>query len=151
MCQHTLVMIIVMLMGIGVHALTAGLGLAALGDRAAFGTAFFMAFLAHKAFETFSLVTVFQLATFPKRRIIVVLALFALVTPVGMLAGEALIAPLGTRGVDIVTALAAGTFLYVCIGELLPEVFHHREDSLLKIGLLTAGVALAFIFEAQGI
>jgi zinc transporter ZupT len=45
-------------------------------------------------------------------------------------------------------ALAAGTFLYVCLCELLPEVFHHREDGVLKIAFLSAGVALMFGIEA---
>ena len=43
-----------------------------------------------------------------------------------------------------------GTFLYVCLCELLIEVFHHREDSLRRIALLTAGIALTVAFEGLG-
>ena len=50
----------------------------------------------------------------------------------------------------ILTALAAGTFLYVCLCELLTEVFHHREDGALKVALLAVGVALTVVFEGLG-
>ena len=49
---------------------------------------------------------------------------------------------LGDRERGIAIALSAGTFLYVCLCELLPEVFHRREDGLLKVVLLAAGIAL---------
>ena len=47
----------------------------------------------------------------------------------------------------ILTALAAGTFLYVCLCELLVEVFHHREDTLKRVALLALGIALTVVFE----
>jgi zinc transporter ZupT len=49
----------------------------------------------------------------------------------------------------VAVALAAGTFLYVCLTELLPEVFHHREDILAKIVLLALGIAAMGVIAAM--
>ena len=47
-------------------------------------------------------------------------------------------------------ALAAGTFLYVCLAELLPEVFHHPGDNLAKFGFILAGVILSVVLAEYG-
>ena len=69
------------------------------------------------------------------------LAVFALLTPLGVWGGSFLFPSIGEDGIAVAVALAAGTFLYVCLTELLPEVFHHREDILAKIVLLALGIA----------
>lgn len=134
---------LVMLGGISVHAASAGLGLSALAANGALGTSLVAAFLVHKAFESFAMVNVFRLARLSRQRVTLLLALFSLVTPVCMVLGASLLAHAGAGTLDLLTALAAGTFLYVSIAELLPEVFHHREDSVLKFALLLAGIALS--------
>lgn len=137
------------LLGVTVHALTAGFGLGAVVHDVERYDVFLVAILGHKGFEAFSLTTVFQLAEFPRRRIVLLMVAFALVTPVGMVLGAEITSGLGSAGLAIATALAAGTFLYVCLSELLPEVFHHREDVLTKIGLLALGVLLMTFFEGM--
>lgn len=82
-------------------------------------------------------------------RLIALLVAFSLVTPLGLLMGGALTGLLG-GGISILTSLAAGTFLYVCLCELLPEVFHRRQDGPLKLGLLVAGVTLMWAVHAHG-
>lgn len=138
------------LLGLSVHALTAGIGYAAASRDEAVSAAILMAILVHKGVETFSLTTVFQLAGFSRARILATVAAFALVTPLGILLGDGLKSVLGEGGLTAFTALAAGTFLYVCLCELLVEVFHRREDSLLKIGLLGVGIGLMALFEGIG-
>lgn len=135
------------LLGISVHALTAGIAYGA-----TVSTPMFLAILAHKGFEAFSLTTVFQLAEFSRKRLYALVIAFAAVTPAGILLGGSLKSWLGqgTDGRAILTALAAGTFLYVCLCELLTEVFHHKEDGLKKVGLLVAGIAMAVVFEGIG-
>ncbi|MEM7310517.1 MAG: ZIP family metal transporter [Planctomycetota bacterium] len=138
------------LVGVSVHAASAGLGLSALEAGQSLETSFVVAFLTHKAFESFAMVNVFQLAHLPRARTVVVLALFALVTPACMLAGTPLLAEAGAATLDVVTALAAGTFLYVCVAELLPEVFHHPGDNLAKFTFLLAGVILSAVLVEFG-
>ncbi len=140
------------LVGLSVHALTTGIGLAAAnasghanhaGDHAAdLAGPVFLAIIAHKAFESFSLMSVFQLAKFPLRRILQLLIVFSLFTPLGVWAGTAMFSSIGPTGMAVALALAAGTFLFVCLTELLPEVFHHKEDIAVKILLLVTGIAL---------
>jgi len=139
------------LSGLSIHALTAGMSFSlATGAVESLAIPFLVALLAHKGFETFSLTTVFLLAEFSRKKIVTLVVLFAFVTPLGVVLGSALESSLGNSGVAIVTALAAGTFLYVCLCELLPEVFHHKEDGAAKIGLLIGGIALMALFHEAG-
>ena len=141
---------LVMLGGVSIHAASAGLGLSALGAGGALETSLLAAMLTHKAFEAFALVNVFLLARMTPKRIALALVLFALVTPTFMLAGGSLLAGAENSVLDAVTALAAGTFLYVCIAELLPEVFHHREDNLAKFVGLALGIAVSALLVSFG-
>jgi len=136
--------------GVSVHAAAAGLGLSALETGGALGTTFVAAFLAHKAFESFALVNVFLLAEIPRLRVCALVLASSLVTPACLLAGNALLSKVEASVLHVVTALATGTFLYVCLVELLPEVFHHRGDDLAKSVLLVAGVALSVLFVELG-
>ncbi|MGB0951673.1 MAG: ZIP family metal transporter [Planctomycetota bacterium] len=136
--------------GLSIHALTTGVGLAA-ASVAEVAAPVFLAIIAHKAFEAFSLMSVFELARFPRKRTLTLIGLFALCTPMGLWAGTLLFDTIGDAGLSIALALAAGTFLYVCLSELLPEVFHHKEDILIKISLLIVGIGLmAVIHELEG-
>ena len=138
------------LVGLGVHALTAGIGYAAAQSHTHVGGALLFAILAHKGFEAFSLTTVFQLAGAERKSILWMVLGFAALTPLGMLLWHSISAYMGDLGMGVMTALAAGTFLFVCLCELLPEVFHHREDSWLRIALLVLGIATMMAFEELG-
>lgn len=138
------------LVGLTVHSLLTGVGFAAAEEQAV-ARPLLLAILAHKGFEAFSLTTVFQLAEARRTRLLLLVGLFSLATPAGILVGDALTTQVGPAGVAIVTALAAGTFLYVCLCELLVEVFHHREDSLLRLALLAIGIALMVVLEWEAL
>ncbi len=127
------------LLGLTIHAATTGFGLAA-ASAEGIAQPVFIAILGHKAFEAFSLTSVFLLGGFPRRRVLLLIILFSLVTPLGGMLGDAVMHELSGTVLDVVLALAAGTFLYVCLCELLPEVFHHREDGVRKILLLLGGI-----------
>ncbi|HPF15230.1 MAG: ZIP family metal transporter [Planctomycetes bacterium] len=139
------------MVGLSVHALTAGVsyGLARQGSDA--GHSLLVAVLAHKGFETFSLVNVFQLAGMKSRSIRLWMFAFACVTPLGAWFGHWAAQGAGQGTFAVLQAIAAGTFLFVCLGELLPEVFHHREDSFAKIGLMAIGVGLMWYLHGAGI
>jgi zinc transporter ZupT len=134
--------------GLSVHSFLSGIGMASSSGDPALEQAFFLSLVAHKGAEAFSLSTVFQLAQFTRARIAALMALFITVAPAGILLGQLIVRNLGESSRAIMMALAAGTFLYVCLCELLPEVFHHREDGVLKIAFLSGGVALMFVIEA---
>ena len=89
----------------------------------------------------------FELAETERKKIVLLVVLFSLVTPAGIVLGDWISSHVGAGGLTILTALAAGTFLYVCLCELLAEVFHHREDTLERIVLLAGGIAVMALFE----
>ena len=132
------------LVGLGVHAFTAGLGLGVLPTvSASFGVAMF----AHKFGEAFSLGAAMRLSLSKWKPTVLVMSAFALVTPVAIVLGQTFAA---SSSATVLTALAAGSFLYVAVGDLLPEVFHHDEDRGLKLGLVIVGVLLAGWIASAG-
>ena len=61
---------------------------------------------------------------------------------------RAFISPLESTSTGTKPRDSICTFLFVSLYDLLPEVFHHREDSLVKVLLIVAGVgAMAFCHE----
>ena len=138
------------LVGLSVHALTAGVALAAVQEQEDLAGVMLLAILAHKGFESFSLASVFGMTGAPRRRIVAMVVGFSLITPVGLLLGSRVTALLGPGGTSILTSLSAGTFLYVSLCELLPEVFHRRQDGPLKISLLLVGIAAMWYVHAIG-
>jgi len=124
------------LAGLSLHAFTVGIS----SSATELSTPVMVGILFHKAFEAFSLTSVFQLAHFTQKKIAMLITLFACITPLGLLIGSEILPQLSPNTAAIAVALAAGTFLYVCLAELLPEVFHHKEDVATKVILLLVGI-----------
>ncbi|MCX8266537.1 MAG: ZIP family metal transporter [Planctomycetota bacterium] len=124
------------LAGLSLHAFTVGISLSA----TELSTPIMVGILFHKAFEAFSLTSVFQLAHFTQKKVVTLVTLFACITPLGLLLGSKILPQLSPNATAIAVALAVGTFLYVCLTELLPEVFHHKEDVVTKVVLLLVGI-----------
>lgn len=127
--------------GLALHAATAGVALSGILEMPEGRAQFLVSILVHKATECFSLATVMRLAGLPTGRSIALLALFALIEPAGLLvSGE--LAHAIPAAAPILTGFACGTFLYVAVADLLPEVFHGAGRARWKIAAVLAGVAL---------
>jgi zinc transporter ZupT len=137
--------------GLSVHALTAGVSYGLARFDPELGKPLLVAILAHKGFESFSLTSVFQLAGFSRKKVLYWVLVFACVTPAGMALGGVLAEGAGDSTFGILQALAAGTFLYVCLGELLPEVFHHKDDGPMKLGLMAVGIVGMWVLHGVGV
>ena len=129
------------LFGLSVHAFTAGLGLSTGVEVESLQVTLLFSILSHKAVEGFSLGAALLLAGIGRRKTLVFVIAFALVTPAGAMSRVLLAPDMSGVGLQIFTGLAAGTFLFVALCDLLPEVFHHRHDTGLKIALLLSGIA----------
>jgi uncharacterized membrane protein YraQ (UPF0718 family)/zinc transporter ZupT len=130
--------------GLALHSITFGLALGGIVERLSRDWPLFLSLLIHKAAETFSLGVVMSLARIPLARALLLSLAFAAIEPAGILFG----ASLHTRenGLEpIFTGFACGTFLYVAVCDLLPEVFHDTVHGWGKLGWLLLGILITAI------
>jgi uncharacterized membrane protein YraQ (UPF0718 family)/zinc transporter ZupT len=125
--------------GLSLHTATEGVAFAAIPGPS---ISLLLSVLLHKATESFSLATVMRLANLSPARSIVLLLLFALIEPAGFLAGGSLVG-LGAGTGQILIGFACGTFLYVAVCDLLPEVFHGTQRPALKLLAVVAGIGVS--------
>jgi zinc transporter ZupT len=130
--------------GLSLHSLSSGVALTAILEHPGARAQFVVSLAIHKATETFSLATVMRLARLPQWRALAFLLLFAAIEPIGVLSGSALLSQ--DHALDgVLTGFACGTFLYVAICDLLPEVFHGSERPAVKLASVAAGVLLTAV------
>jgi len=129
------------MIGLVIHSLAGGFGLAVGGSIPELQLAMFLSILGHKTVEAFSLATVLLLAGKTLRRVALSVAFLALMTPTGCLLGVLSLAALPGGPPLAPMAIATGTFLYVAFFDLLPEVLHERRDLPAKLALVVAGLA----------
>ena len=137
------------MIGLVIHSLAGGFGLAVGGSIPALQLAIFLSILGHKTVEAFSLATVLLLAGKTYRRVALSVAFLALMTPTGCLLGVLSLAALPGGPPLAPMAIATGTFLYVAFFDLMPEVLHERRDLWAKLALVVAG--LAFMGLLRGV
>jgi zinc transporter 1/2/3 len=107
----------------------------------------FLAVLAHKGSESFALSAMLSKTKISTRSLIVLIGVFSLMTPLGMIAGTSIIPFLYAREGQLVAAgfnaFAAGTFLYM---STLHHISHHQRlheaESLLEFFCLLTGLIL---------
>lgn len=133
--------------GLSLHAFTDGLGLSTGYEMEDLRGALATAILSHKAIGGFSLCAALMLARFPLKRVLGLMLVFAAITPLGAFARVLAFPSMGADALNLLTAFAAGTFLYVALCDLLPEVFHERRDAILKVLLVTGGIGVSHLIH----
>lgn len=125
------------------HSLLAGLALGAESTLAG-SLAIFFAIVAHKGSAGFALGVGLQRAGVAGRRRWTALTLFCLSTPFGILAGAGLAflasGPSGRLVEAVFDSLAAGTFLYIAVLDIIQEEFFQPTDRWPKFLLLVIGL-----------
>ncbi|MEO8400223.1 MAG: ZIP family metal transporter [Gammaproteobacteria bacterium] len=129
-----------------IHALIEG---AVLGVNATLATAavIFLAIIAHKSSESFALAVILNRSDLKLSRVIVIITLFSLMTPIGIYLGATLTHLLQLNEGLLFTAgfnaFAAGTFLYM---STLHHINHHQRqheaENLLEFGALLVGLVI---------
>lgn len=107
----------------------------------------FLAIFAHKGSESFALAITLNKSTLSQRALILVVGLFALMTPIGILVGTSVDSSLPEHTseltVAIINAFAAGTFLYM---STLHHINHHQrlheKEGLLEFLALLIGLSV---------
>ena len=134
--------------GLVVHAVASGLGLAGVVAGAEDVWVFLVPLLWHKFTESFSLATVLRLGGLRTSRALLLLGVFVLIAPAGLLAGGSL-QEHGLVSPQVLTGFAVGTFLYVALFDLLPEVFHQPGGRGVRIVAVVLGVASAALGDPR--
>ncbi len=134
--------------GLAVHGSMAGfaLGVAAMVQDDA-GILVFLAIIAHKGIEVMALATTFRLADISVRRSMLLVGLFTLIVPVAAFVAVPFIDLLEHFEVGAPIALAAGTFLYVGVYDLLPEAFHLEKSGYRAFLSVVIGIVVMYLFS----
>jgi len=132
--------------GLAVHGIMDGfaLGVAAMLESE-IGAVLFTAIIAHKGIEVLALATTFKLADFSTKRSMGLVAVFSLMVPAAAFAAIPFIDFMESIEVGFPLALAAGTFLYVGICDLLPEAFHLEKKGYRAFLMVVLGIALMYV------
>jgi zinc transporter 1/2/3 len=130
---------------LSVHSLIAGTAMGA--EQTTTGIlVIFIAIIAHKGSAAFALgVSMFR-GGVPRERIPRTIAVFSSMTPIGIVLGAVLSAMLSGHAAlmfeGVFDALAAGTFIYVAVLDVIGEEFALPGDRLAKFLLASTGAAL---------
>jgi zinc and cadmium transporter len=103
-----------------------------------------LAIALHKPFDSLTIGTMMAAAGKSTRARQLLNAAYALVTPLGIILFYALAGAAGSTGLGQTLGFAAGAFLCIATGDLLPELQFHRHDRFALSASLVAGIALAW-------
>jgi len=136
---------LILFLVLSLHSIIAGTSLG-LEGVAISALAIFLAIIAHKGAAGFALGVSLSKNEYSRTRHIRTIILFAAMTPLGVLLGTLFSTILSGNDAMafemIFDSLAAGTFLYIAIAEIMNEVFENHEDMLRKMTFTVAGFAL---------
>lgn len=137
--------------GISLHDLVDGVALGSGHHIPELTPAVFAALILHKIPTTFSLSLLMLHGGYRKSRILLFLGAALLMIPLGVLFAEFLIplvGPTPETAIGRLILFSAGTFIYISVYELLPEM-HRQTESRAKIGrYFLLGLALMMLLEA---
>ena len=129
---------------LSLHSVIAGYALGA-GGTVNMVLIIFAAEISHKLSAAFALSVSLVRSGMTKSRLRRVILLFALMTPVGIVIGEFVSSRIqGDASMivsGVINAIAAGTFLYVAIVDILHEEFESEDRRWEKFALLIGGLA----------
>ena len=129
--------------GLAIHAAIDGMILAVgISEGDEMGMFALIAISIHKFVEVFSLSSTFMLTDMKKKKALIYMIAFSLITPIAAFVSMPIVEMLHEVNVFIPLAIATGTFMYVTIYDLLPEAFHKQKDTLASSLLVLAGITL---------
>jgi zinc and cadmium transporter len=137
------------LVGLSVHSVMDGFGLAIVMPDKELAEILFTSVLAHKIPAAFTLVSLMLLAKLSRAKIVTGLLIFAATAPVGAMILGPILDYGEVAGVPQFFGMVSGSFLYVATADLLPEVFHSRERRWVNLALMIAGVIVMSLFGVE--
>lgn len=108
-----------------------------------------LAVLAHKGTAAFALGISLLKSSIPMHRVVFMLISFSLMTSIGILLGMGLLEVLSDQSAlifeGVFDALAAGTFLYIALLDILNDEFAEKKRLLLKFSMVSLGFSVMAI------
>ena len=137
-----LVVSVTALIGLSVHSIMEGFGLAIVWADKDLAGVLFTSILAHKIPAAFSLASLMILAKQTRARTVSCLLFFAATAPVGAMVLGPILGDQQAVDLSPFTGIVTGSFMYVATADLLPEVFHSRRRRWIDLGLMILGILL---------
>ena len=135
----------ILILVLSVHSIIAGMALG-LETHVQASYAIFIAIISHKGIAAFALGINFRSHEIRVKKIISLIFFFALMTPLGIIIGKVLGDHLSHTSSNlfegIFDGLAAGTFIYIAIVDIMRDAFKTPGQKILKYFVLIAGVAV---------
>jgi len=134
----------VLVLALAIHSLLEGISIGVLNRTTTF-VSIFLAVGAHKGLAGFAMGTKLMQST-ERREFWTSILMFGLCTPLGILLGSSVLGTVTGTGVGCCLALAAGTFLYIAIPELLlPAIQSSRDWRIVMIFSSAGFLAMSFL------
>ncbi|WP_024850967.1 ZIP family transporter [Hydrogenovibrio kuenenii] len=130
---------------LSIHSIIAGISLG-LETTLLSAMALFIAIIAHKGAAAFSLGVSLRENDFSAYRHLIMIATFAIMTPIGLALGTAFSQALTDKNAyayeALFDALASGTFLYIAVVDIMEDVFKKPKFEWSKVFLIASGFSL---------
>lgn len=136
---------IILYLVLSIHSIIAGTSLGLEGAILS-ATAIFIAIIAHKGAASFSLGVHLKINGFKRKRHLITILFFVIMTPLGILLGTIFSNVLASKTSIlfemIFDSLATGTFLYIAIVDIFGDVFKNQNKTWSKLSLIVIGFSL---------
>ena len=133
--------------GIAIHTLINGIALGSGLLATGLGFVVFLAVVAHKAPEAFSLTSVLLHSGISRKKVILIHSMTLLMIPLGAMLAYLLIQPGHELLIGKSLAFSAGTFLHISLSDLLPEVHKHSQMKKLTFVAFVVGLGVMGLLE----
>jgi len=133
--------------GIALHTFIDGIALGSGLLVPGLGFVVFLAVVAHKAPEMFSLTSVLLNSEMDKKKIALINGVIWLMIPLGGLVAYGLLRTHDPSWIGKALAFSAGTFLHISLSDLLPEAHKQSPNKGLTPLLLLAGLLVMWLLE----
>jgi len=147
---HRMLYPYILMLTLSIHSVITGIALGT-EDRITQAVVILIAVLAHKSTAAFALGISLLRNQIPTRRAAALIGIFSLATPLGILLGALFMRMLSGRAEGlfeaVFDALAAGTFLYIAIVDILDEELGRRKALGLKFSFALLGFAIMALVE----
>jgi zinc and cadmium transporter len=132
---------------ISIHSLLDGVALGSSTMLPALAPAVLFAIVAHKVPDTFSVASILTYFGFRRRKTLLFMFLFSLLTPLGGFIALLLLRDASRTMLAAPIALACGTFLFIATSDLLPHTHEHHDGRFRNLAAVFAGIAMIAIVQ----